>query len=108
MVEATSLSILTDGGRTSASARRLRCCVTLDSWIRRRLAMRPFGSSGSAGKRRFAELRKRGVGKDLAAPNRREPPRPVADSSSPALSYALPNAYFQTLGLPTLVVRPKT
>jgi RNA-directed DNA polymerase len=79
----------------------------LDSWIRRRLRS-VLWKQWKRGKRRFAELRKRKVGKDLAAQTAGSPHGPWRIARSPALSYALPNAYFQTLGLPTLVVRPKT
>jgi RNA-directed DNA polymerase len=79
----------------------------LDSWIRRRLRS-VLWKQWKRGKRRFAELRKRNVGKDLAAQTAGSPHGPWRIARSPALSYALPNAYFQTLGLPTLVARPKT
>jgi RNA-directed DNA polymerase len=77
----------------------------LDSWIRRRLRS-VLWKQWKRGKRRFAELRARKVGKDLAAQTAGSPHGPWRIARSPALSFALPNAYFQSLGLPTLAVRP--
>jgi len=77
----------------------------LDSWIRRRLRS-VLWKQWKRGKRRFAELRARKVGKDLAAQTAGSPHGPWRLARSPALNYALPNAYFQSLGLPTLVARP--
>ena len=48
---------------------------------------------------------KRGVGKDLAAQTAGSPQGPWRIANSPALSIALPNAYFVGLGLPPMVVR---
>jgi len=79
----------------------------LDSWIRRRLRS-VLWKQWKRGKRRFAELRKRKVGKDLAAQTAGSPHGPWRIARSPALSFALPNAYFRSLGLPTLVARPNT
>jgi RNA-directed DNA polymerase len=53
---------------------------------------------------RFAELRKRGVGKDLAAKTAGSAHGPWRLANSPALAIALPNAYFDSLGLPRLTV----
>jgi RNA-directed DNA polymerase len=77
----------------------------LDSWIRRRLRS-VLWKQWKRGKRRLAELRARGVSKDLAAQTAGSSRGPWRISRSPALSFALPNAYFQSRGLPTLVVRP--
>ncbi len=77
----------------------------LDSWIRRRLRS-VLWKQWKRGKRRFAELRARGVGKDLAAQTAGSPHGPWRLARSPALSFALPNAYFQSLGLPNLAVPP--
>ena len=77
----------------------------LDSWIRRRLRSVAW-KQWKRGKRRFAELRARKVGKDLAAQTAGSPHGPWRIARSPALSFALPNAYFQSLGLPTLAARP--
>jgi RNA-directed DNA polymerase len=48
---------------------------------------------------RFAELRRCGVGKDLAAKTAGGPRDPWRLSNSPALAIALPNAYLGSLGL---------
>jgi hypothetical protein len=52
--------------------------------------------------RRYAKLRQLGVGKDLAAQTAGSPHGPWRVANSPALSYALPIAYFDSLGLPRL------
>lgn len=74
----------------------------LDSWIRRRLRCVTW-KQWKRGRVRFAELRARGVIKDLAAQTAGSPHGPWRISRSPALSFAFPNAYFKTLGLPSLV-----
>lgn len=74
----------------------------LDSWIRRRLRCFQW-KQWKRGKTRFAELRKRGVGKDLAAQTAGSPRGLWHLSRSPALSIALPGAYFDSLGLPRLL-----
>ena len=75
---------------------------SLDSWVRRRLRSVVW-KQWKRGKVRFAELRKRGVGQDLAAQTAGSAHGPWRLSNSPALSYALPNAYLASLGLPPLV-----
>jgi RNA-directed DNA polymerase len=75
----------------------------LDSWVRRRLRCFKW-KQWKRGKRRFAELRRLGVGKDLAAQTAGSPHGPWRISRSPALSFAFPDAYFETLGLPSLAV----
>ena len=75
---------------------------SLDSWIRRRLRCFQW-KLWRRGKTRFAELRKRRVGKDLAARTAGSLHGPWHISRSPALSLALPGAYFDSLGLPHLV-----
>jgi RNA-directed DNA polymerase len=75
----------------------------LDSWIRRRLRCVVW-KQWKRGRKRFAELRTRGVGKDLAAQTAGSVHGPWRLSRSPALSYALPNAFFTTLGVPSLVL----
>ncbi len=77
---------------------------SLDSWIRRRLRC-AIWKGWKRGKERFAQLRKRDVGKDLAAQTAGSPHGPWRLSRSPALSFALPNAYFNSLGLPSLAPR---
>jgi RNA-directed DNA polymerase len=77
---------------------------TLESWLRRRLRSVVW-KQWKRGRTRFRELRKRGVGKDLAAQTAGSPHGPWRIANSPALTIALPNAYFAKLGLPPLVVR---
>jgi RNA-directed DNA polymerase len=73
----------------------------LDSWIRRRLRCVVW-KHWKRGRRRFAELRQRGVGTYLAACSAGSAHGPWRLSHSRALTVALPNAYFDTLGLPRL------
>ena len=76
----------------------------LDSWIHRRLRCVAW-KQWKRGRHRFAELQQRGVGRDLAACTAGSPHGPWRLSASPALSLALPNAYFASLGLPPLSAR---
>jgi RNA-directed DNA polymerase len=76
----------------------------LETWLRRRLRSAVW-KQWKQGRTRFRELRKRGVGKDLAAQTAGSPHGPWRITNSPALAIALPNAYFAQLGLPPLVVR---
>ena len=76
----------------------------LDQWLRRRLRSVVW-KQWKYTRVRFAELRKRGVGKDLAAQTAGSAHGPWRLSNSPALAIALPNAYFVSLGLPSLVVK---
>ena len=76
--------------------------LSLDRWLRRRLRSVVWKQWKYA-RVRFAELRQRGVGKDLAAQTAGSAHGPWHLSNSPALSYALPNAYLASLGLPRLV-----
>jgi RNA-directed DNA polymerase len=78
---------------------------SLDSWVRRRLRSVVW-KQWKRGRVRFRELRQRGVGNDLAAKTAGSCHGPWRLSKSPALSYALPNAYWVSLGLPTLAARP--
>jgi RNA-directed DNA polymerase len=73
----------------------------LDSWLRRRLRL-VFWRQWKRGRTRFAELRQRGVNHDLAARTAGSAHGPWRLSRSPALSFALPNTYFISLGLPLL------
>ncbi len=78
----------------------------LDKWIRRRLrcfAWRQWKS----GHRRYVELRRRDVGAKLAAQTAGSNQGPWHISMSPALSCAMPDAYFDSLKLPRLAVRRK-
>jgi RNA-directed DNA polymerase len=73
----------------------------LDQWVRRRLRAIAW-KQWKRGPTRFAELRRRGIGKDLAAQSAGSPNGPWRMSNSPALAIALPNAYLGSLGLPFL------
>jgi RNA-directed DNA polymerase len=59
-----------------------------------------------AGSARFAELRRRAVNADLANQTARSDHGPWRLADSPTLSIALPNAYFDSLGIPRLTVKP--
>lgn len=75
---------------------------SLERWVRRRLRSVVW-KQWKRSRVRFAELTKRGVGKDLAASTVGSPHGPWRLSNSPALAIALPNAYLTSLGLPSLV-----
>ena len=73
----------------------------LDRWVRRRL--RAFvWRQWKRGRTRFAALRRLGVNRQLAAKTAGSAGGPWRLSNSPALSYALPNAFFTRLGLASL------
>ena len=76
----------------------------LDRWIRRRLRS-VMWRQWKQGSHRFAELTKRGVRADLAAQTVGSAHGPWRLSNSPALAFALPNAHFAAMGLPTLTAR---
>jgi RNA-directed DNA polymerase len=71
---------------------------TLDEWIRRRLRAIAW-KQWKRGFARFAELRRRGVGRDLAAQTAGSPHGPWRLANSPALTIALPSRFFGLLGL---------
>jgi RNA-directed DNA polymerase len=73
----------------------------LDQWTRRRLRAIAW-KQWRRGRTRFARLRRHGVGRDLAAQTAGSPHGPWRLSNSPALTIALPNAFFASLGLATL------
>lgn len=75
----------------------------LEMWIRHRLRS-AIWKQWKRGRVRFAELRKRGVGTDLAAQTAGSAHGPWRLATSPALTIALPNAYFDSLGIPRLTV----
>ncbi|HTF42654.1 MAG TPA: group II intron reverse transcriptase/maturase [Terriglobales bacterium] len=77
---------------------------SLETWLRRRLRSVVW-KQWKQGRTRFRELRKRGVGKDLAAQTAGSAHGPWRIANSPALNLALPNAYFNSLGLPAMVTR---
>jgi len=78
---------------------------SLEAWTRRRLRS-AIWKQWKRGRKRFAELRKRGVGTDLAAKTAGSAHGPWQLANSPALAIALPNAYFISLGIPPLARRP--
>jgi RNA-directed DNA polymerase len=65
----------------------------LDEWTRRRLRAIAW-KQWKRGRTRFAELRRRGAGRDLAAKTAGSPHGPWRLANSPALTIALPNAFF--------------
>jgi len=71
----------------------------LDSWIRRRL---PCYLWKQWGRRRYRELIKRGVSRELAWNTRKSAHGPWRLSRSPALAFALPGGHFEELGVPRL------
>jgi RNA-directed DNA polymerase len=78
----------------------------LDEWIRRRLRAIAW-KQWKRGPARFSELRRRGVGRVLAAKTASSPRGPWRLSNSPALTIALPNALFGSLGLASIAaLRP--
>lgn len=77
----------------------------LDSWIHRRLRSYAW-KQWKTGKRRFKELRKLGVGKDLAAQTAGSRKGVWHNSRSPALSFALPGRVLVQMGVPLLLEQP--
>ena len=77
----------------------------LDRWTRRRLRCF-FWKQWKRGRTRFRELVARGVDRNLAAQTAGSPHGVWRLSNSPALSKALPNRYFRSLGLPSLGPSP--
>lgn len=73
----------------------------LDRWVRRRLRAIAW-KQWRRGRTRFAELRRRGVSVSRAAKAAGSAHGPWRLSNSPALAIALPNAFFQALGLVSL------
>jgi RNA-directed DNA polymerase len=74
----------------------------LDQWIRRRLRAIPW-KQWKRGRTRYKKLRRRGVGRELAARAAGSPHGPWRLSHSPALNIAFPKAFFAALGVATLV-----
>ena len=74
---------------------------SLEEWTRRRLRS-VIWKQWKRGSVRFAELQKRDVNKDLAARTAGSAHGPWRLANSPALAFALPNAYFDSLGIPRL------
>ena len=76
----------------------------LDEWIRRRLRAVVW-EQWKRGPARFAEMRRRGVGRVLAAKTASSPRGPWRLSNSPALNLAMPNARFGSLGLASVAAQ---
>jgi RNA-directed DNA polymerase len=74
---------------------------SLEEWTRRRLRS-AIWKQWKRGSVRFAELRKRGVNQDLAAKTAGSAHGPWHLANSKGLAFALPNAYFDSLGIPRL------
>jgi RNA-directed DNA polymerase len=77
-----------------------------DSWIRRRLRAVHW-KQWKRGRRRYTGLRSHGVGGELAARTAGSSHGPWRIARSPALSYAFPNAYWDSLGLVRLAPRSR-
>ena len=77
---------------------------TLERWFRRRLRS-AIWKQWKRRSVRFTELRRRGVSHPLAAQTAGSAHGPWRLANSPALSFALPNAYFDSLGIPRLTGR---
>ena len=85
-------------------SKRLRCWKAWNSGSGAGFGLRS-GSSGS-GVGTVCRTPKRGVGKDLAAQTAGSAHGPWRLADSPGLHIALPNAYFDSLGIPRLTVPP--
>jgi len=78
----------------------------LEAWIRRRLRAIAW-KQWKRGPARVDELRRRGVGRVMAVRTVASPHGPWRLANSPTLTTALPNGFFTSLGLPSLVaLRP--
>jgi len=77
---------------------------SLEEWMRRRLRS-VIWKQWKRGTVRYVELRKRGVYPRLAATTAGSAHGPWRLALSQALAFALPNAYFDVLGIPRLTVR---
>jgi RNA-directed DNA polymerase len=73
----------------------------LEGWTRRRLRC-VIWKQWKRGPVRFKKLRSRGIGIAIAAQTAGSAHGPWRLSNSPALDRALPNAFFDSLGLPSL------
>jgi RNA-directed DNA polymerase len=76
----------------------------MDSWVRRRLRCYVWKQWG---RRRYRELRRRGVSQDLAWNTCKSAHGPWRLSRSPALAIALPGHHFDRLGVPRLYQRSR-
>ncbi|MFS8981614.1 reverse transcriptase domain-containing protein [Cupriavidus necator] len=79
----------------------------LDCWVRRRLRCFVW-KQWKRSRTRFAEMVARGVKKDLAAKAAGSPHSHWRLSLAPGITIALPNSYFDSLGLPSLGPRRST
>jgi RNA-directed DNA polymerase len=70
----------------------------LDEWLGRRVRAIAW-KQWKRGRTRFAELRRCGVGRDLAAQTAGSPHGPWRLANSPALNIAMPMTFFRSLGL---------
>jgi RNA-directed DNA polymerase len=70
----------------------------LDEWTRRRLRAIAW-KQWKQGRTRYTKLRRRGVGRDLAAQTAGSPRGPWRLAVSPALHLAMPTCFFGSLGL---------
>ena len=77
---------------------------SLEEWTRRRLRS-VIWKQWKRGTTRYVELRKRGVNAKLAATTAGSAHGPWHLARSQALALALPNAYFDSFGIPRLTVR---
>ena len=77
---------------------------SLEEWMRRRLRS-VIWRQWKRGTRRFVELRKRDVNEALAKKTAGSAHGPWHLANSQALAFALPNAYFDSLGIPRLTIR---
>ena len=77
---------------------------SLEEWMRRRLRS-VIWKQWKRSTVRFTELRKRDVGLALAKKTAGSAHGPWRLANSPALAFALPNAYFDSLGIPRLTIR---
>jgi RNA-directed DNA polymerase len=76
----------------------------LDEWTRRRMRAIAW-KQWKRGRTRFAELRRCGVGRVLAAQTAGSPHGPWRLANSPALNIAMPVNFFGSLGLASVVAR---
>jgi len=76
----------------------------LDEWIRRRLRAIAW-KRWKRRRTRVAELRRRGVGRVLAAQTAGSPHGPWRLAAGPALNIALPNPFLGSLGLASVAVQ---
>jgi len=79
--------------------------VHLDAWVRRRLRSAMWKQWKTFG-RRVKELQKRGVSREWAVRTASSGLGPWRLSHEPSICQALPNAFFDALGVPRLAPKP--